>query len=122
MSEKIVGYVLLGIGIVLILLSLFNIYQVFTGGAKPVQVFQFGGISLDIASALTGSLPAELTRGAKLQAQPMEVIPAEMLNGVANLSAHVFFMSFIAGVGQRLATIGAQLLRPIKVALKEEKS
>ena len=110
MSEKIVGYTLLVIGIIVIVLSALNIYAVFTGQMLPVQLFHLNGISLDL-SQYTG-----------VKAKPAELIPAETLNQTSNLAAHLFLMGFIASMGQKLASLGVELVRPIVVKLRDEKN
>ena len=110
MSEKIVGYTLLCCGIAIILVSAFNVYFVFTGQAQPVHLFNFPAISLDMSKSLGVVLPAS---------KPTELVPADMLNQTSNVFAHLFLMGFIASIGEKLASLGVQLVRPIVVKLKE---
>ena len=109
MTEKIVGYTLLIIGIMVIVLSALNVYAVFTGQMLPVQLFHLSGISLDL-SQYTG-----------VKTKPAELVPAETLNQTSNLAAHLFLMGFIASMGQKLASLGVKLIRPIVVKLRDEK-
>jgi hypothetical protein len=121
MAEKILGYGLIAVGIILILAAAFSVFAVFTGSTQPVNLFKFSGISLDLGSSLLGGLPAEMTKGIKVSSSPTEILPAEMINTSANIFAHLMFMGFIAGIGQKLASIGTQLVRPIVVKLNEQK-
>lgn len=119
MTEKVLGYILLGAGVFTLLFAAFNIYQVFTKQIRPVQVFNLKGISLDTSKIMENSLPPEfagLMQSNKPSSQ--EIIPAQMLNDSSNLFAHLLFMGFIASIGVKLATIGTQLIRPIVVKLR----
>lgn len=111
MTEKIVGYSLLIIGVFVIIFCGLNVLFVFTGKALPIQPFNFPGVSLDLSQSL--GLPK--TAGVK----PTELISADMLNQSSNLFTHLFLMGFLAGIGQKLASLGVQLVRPIVVKSKE---
>jgi hypothetical protein len=104
MTEKITGYCLLAFGVFLILGSALSVYRVFTNQTKPLAVFNFEPISLDLGQP---------------QIPKTQIVPAAMLNDTANLAAHLFLMGFIASVGQKLASLGVQLLRPIEIKLSE---
>lgn len=111
MSEKISGYTLLISGIAIILFCAFNVVFVFTGRAQPIQIFNFPALSLDLGQSL--GLPG----GAATK--PMDLVPGDMLNQTSNLFAHLFLMGFLASIGEKLASLGVQLVRPIVVKSKE---
>jgi hypothetical protein len=134
MSEKIIGYLLLVSGIIIILLTGVNIYQILTLKARPVQLFHFNSLSID-ANQLTGGQPEIKTEGLTAEQaqaiqnilktqtptnQKIEVVPANVLNDTLNLFAHLFLLGFIASVGYRISCIGVFMLRPIVVKLKEK--
>jgi len=101
MSEKITGYILLILGLLVIGASAFNIYQVFTKQAQSIQLFSGEGIKVEIPG---------------LNA-PSELIPADQLNEISNLTAHYLLMSFLVSIGFKVSSLGIQLLRPIEVKL-----
>ena len=103
MSEKIVGYSLLICGIAIILFSAFNVVFVFTKQAQPIQLFNFPPVAL---SVVPGTKPTEL-------------VSADLINQSSNIFAHLMLMGFIASVGEKLASLGVQLVRPIVVKSKE---
>lgn len=109
MSEKISGYTLLISGIAIILFCAFNVVFVFTGRAQPIQLFNFPAMSLDLGSSL----------GLPTATKPTEMISAAMLNQTSNIAAHLFLMGFLASIGEKLASLGVQLVRPIVVKSKE---
>lgn len=120
-SEKVTGFTLLIFGIITILFTGFSVYQVFTAKSRPVELFHFDGIKIDIGQIIQAQLPPELaelnTPGKSMQ----EIIPANMVNEPLNISAHLFLMSFIGGIGFKLSKLGVLLIRPIVVKMKEKK-
>lgn len=125
MTEKVIGYILLTIGLVIITLCAWNVWQVFNGDAQPVEVFSFEGISIDPSKfAPQLELPEQMQGMVSQRApasNPVEFISADYLNKTANLFAHIMLIGFIAGIGGRFASIGTQLMRPIVVKLREAK-
>ena len=121
MTEKILGYILLGLGIMTTIYSGLNVYAVFTKQTQPVKLFNFKGIGLDTSQMLASSLPPEAAPFLKQNPDkpaPSEIISAELINDTSNIFAHLMLMGFIASVGAKLANIGAMLVRPIVVKLK----
>lgn len=120
MSEKVVGYSLLTIGIIIILFSVFNVYQVFTKQIKPVEFFNIPAPQIDITQLISGSLPKDLTNIFESgETKKQEVISAAAVNDPLNLTAHLFLMGFVAGAGYKLGSLGVMLVRPIVVKVKE---
>lgn len=121
MSEKIIGYLLLVVGILIIVASAFSTYAVYTDKTEPVKLFHFKPISLNTNEIIAANLPAEMSGSLTqqpTQVQQTELIPAEMLNDTTNIFAHLFLMGFIASVGYKIASLGTQLIRPIVVKMK----
>lgn len=106
MTEKVVGYTLLVVGLIVIVFAAVNIFAVFTGKAEPVQLFNFAPVAV------------ALVPGTK----PLELFSAHDLNQTANLGAQLLLMGFLAGIGQKLASLGVQLVRPIVIKTKESPS
>lgn len=102
LSEKLTGYLLLFLGILVIGYSSFSIYQVFTKKAKPVELFNSPSFQIELAP----------------NSKPVELMSAETLDTISNLTAHYFLMSFLAMVGFKISSLGIQLLRPIEVKLQ----
>lgn len=111
-NEKTLGYVLLSIGIVIIVFSAINVFQVFTKQIQPIQLFAFPAIGLD-ASTLLGGEAGQLARGNK-----MEILPASVLNESSNIFAHMFLMGFFATIGHKIASLGIMLVRTIEVKVR----
>lgn len=117
MSEKLIGYLLLGIGVFVILFSGISVFAVFTKSIKPVQLFSFEGVSIDTANIIGNALPLPRQTAAPAKT---ELLPSNVLNDTSNVFAHVILMGFVASLGGRIASLGVQLLRPIEVKLKEK--
>lgn len=124
MSERITGYSLIALGIVIIFFSLVFAWQVFSGKSQAPQIFNFEGIGFDLTQLMGGNLPPQQAALLKQQLgeNKAEVISPDLLNKPLNLTAYLLFMGFVASVGAKIAGIGTQLVRPIKVDLKEESS
>lgn len=124
MSEKVIGYILLAAGILLITLTIFSMYNVFTKKSKPVELFNLGGISLDLSQMSGGDLsPAQREQLTKSNLQTKtEIVKEDLINTPLNYGAHLMLMSFIAGAGFKIAKLGAMFLRPIKVKLKSQEA
>ncbi len=121
MSEKIIGYALLCIGIIIIGFAAFSAYEVFTKKAEPVQLFTMQGISIDASKLMPvpANLPPEAQQLLKQQpSQKIEIASADLINQPLNLYAHLFLMGFIATIGFKIASLGTMLVRPIVVKLK----
>ncbi len=114
MTEKMLGYIFIFVGILVIAGAGMSVFGVFTKNSKPVQLFNGPGISMDLGSILKSQVPA----GVDLSGAKTEIVPASVVNDSANLFAHIFLMGFMATIGYRIAAIGAMLVRPIQVKLK----
>jgi len=128
MSERVSGYSLLGIGLLIMVFCVVNIFMVFTNKAKPFSVFNIpsnssgsNATSLNI-NDLVKQFQEGSSRSSSLNLpQPkIDILPPEVLNQTLNLSTHFFLMSFILGFGYKLSSLGIQLIRPINVKLKSQ--
>ena len=121
MSEKIVGYLLISFGVMAIIYAVLNIFSVFSGKTKPVQIFNFSGISFDASQLLPQDLPSEASQLVRPEStQKAEIIPANIINDSSNIFAHLLLMGFLASAGSKVALIGAMLVRPINVKLRSK--
>jgi len=95
-DEKTVGYVLLAGGVIMIFLSIFEMIFVFTGGSPPPKLFNFSDISLN----------------------SMLLISGQELDKAAGMAAWYVLMAFVMWGGGRIASLGVNLLREIRVEIK----
>ncbi|OGG06136.1 hypothetical protein A2872_04155 [Candidatus Gottesmanbacteria bacterium RIFCSPHIGHO2_01_FULL_42_12] len=112
MSEKIAGYILLIAGVGVILLALINGYGLFTGSLTPVKFFNLQGIGFDLSQLA----PLPSATGTK-----QELISGSDISNTTNFFLHLIILGFFLNVGSKLGSLGVQLLRPIKVEVKDNK-
>lgn len=110
--NKTVGYVLIFVGILIIIYSAWNVYNVFTGHGQPYDLFSLKSVSVDLGK-VTGQ-----TGNANLN---QELIGSDVFNKPLNYTAYVILMGFLSTVGFRIATLGVYLARTLKVNVKQEK-
>ena len=118
MSEKVLGYLLLFSGIIIMVFTGWNVYAVFTKQIRPVSIFSLQGISIDPTKIVAANLPPHVADQMKTNPTAstlMEIFPAETLNSISNIIAHIVLMGFLASIGYRLASLGVQLVRTIVV-------
>lgn len=109
MQQKILGYTLLVIGIVIIFFTAFSLYNVFLGKTPPIGVIKE---EMLFTSAGSGGTPNLLQ---------MSGISGETMTFMLNLIFHLIFSGFILNVAFKIAQIGVGLVRPIVVDLNTVK-
>jgi hypothetical protein len=102
-DEKIVGYILLAIGIIMIFFSVYEMMRVFTGGSPPPNLFNFSDISIQMSEQAEGTL----------------LVSGEELNKLAAMAFWYMLMFFIMWSGGKIASLGVSMIREIKVEVKE---
>lgn len=122
MTEKVVGYVLIALGLMAIVYAVINLFSVFSGKSRPIQLFNFSGISFDAGQFIPQDSPEgtseEVVSRPQAELPKAELLPANVLNDSANVFAHLLLMGFLASAGQKVASIGTSLVRPINVKLR----
>lgn len=107
-DPKTIGYALLIAGLVFILLSIYSMYNVYSGSSPPPSVINM--------KSVTVSLPTGQS------APPMQT---ELLSGgesskLMNMGLWFALMTFVASAGSRIGGLGVKLMRDIKVEVKRE--
>ncbi len=120
MKEKVIGYSLVGVGLIIMIFCVINVVMVFTNKAEPFPVFntsenKSSAFNInDIASQINSGNPNALN-----QALPkFDILPPGVLDKTLNFSTHFFLMSFVLGFGYKIASLGMQFVRPINVKLR----
>lgn len=105
-DDKIVGYILLAVGVAMIFLSIYLMYTVFTGVSAPPAVFNLSDISL----------PGQ-------EGSSIVLMSGEDLSRLASMGAWLTLMFFVLYAGGKIASLGISLVKEIKavVKLKEPK-
>jgi len=106
MPEKIIGYLLIVVGIFVICLSGFNGYQIITKKTTPIKILNLKGVTIDLGQ----------TTGVK---QPgVEIFSAKDLNSTLNFFAHLAVLGLFVNIGFKIASLGVSLVRPVVVKEK----
>lgn len=126
MAEKVTGYFLLIVGLCTIVFALLNVYFVFTKKSKPVELFKFESISINLGSLISAPDNATPEQKAAVESQkakvkPTEIMSADLINQTSNIAAHMFLMGFVVTAGYKIGSLGIELLRPVNVRLRENK-
>ena len=95
-NGRIVGYVLLTIGVIVIFFAIFEMIFVFTGSNAAPKLFNFSDIS---------------TNGTVL-------VSGQNMNKASDMLAWFILMAFIMWGGGKVASLGVNMLREIKVEIK----
>lgn len=112
MSEKVVGYLLLVTGLLLIFIALISGYNLFTKATNPIRFFDFGEITITLPNTIEN-------QGTQLDLSQEITLP-NTIEGPINMAAHIFFLAFFVSVGTKVANVGTNLIRPIVVKGKTE--
>ena len=110
-SNKIFGYSLLIVGLLVIIFCAFKVYKVFTGAELPFNLFTLSSVSVDLGKVVGQPTNAGLTQ---------ELFSAELINKPLNYGFYLMLFGFIASTGFKIATLGVQLARTLNVSVKEK--
>ncbi len=105
---KAVGYALLIAGLILIIWSIYSMYNVYTGATPPPSVIEMKSVTI--------SLPT----GENAPPIQTELISGRDSSKLVNMGVWFALMTFIASAGGRISGIGVKLIREIKVEVKRE--
>jgi hypothetical protein len=101
-TEKIIGYSLLTLGVILLLFSIYEMVSVYTGSTPPPNLFNLSDVSLPTDQNGTN---VTLIHGAQLSQLP-------------NLFAWFILMGFVMFAAGKIATLGVSMIKDIKVEVK----
>lgn len=117
MSAKLIGNLLLFFGVLAIVLSTLNAYQVLTHQTKPITYFKPEDTTFDIKGLVENLSPELNNPSVKNTAVQKDILSPTLINDSVNLTIHLFLLGIISGAGFKLASIGAMLVRSIEVKL-----
>ena len=102
--NKIIGYALLVVGLLLIVVPLWQTYNIFTGKALPAQIFM-----QSIPLKVDPNVSQNDIQG-QIQNAMVKVIPTESINNTLNLASWLILMWVLIYGGGKIAEIGVKLL------------
>jgi len=115
-SDKIIGYALLAVGLVIILFALNSMWTVFTGARSPPPLITMNSIKISLGGEQGPSGSEGL-----LQLKDIEILNGEQFSKLVNSMLWYILMLFVASVGGRIGGLGVKLAKEIKVEVKTEK-
>ncbi|NOQ67870.1 hypothetical protein GQ568_00325 [Patescibacteria group bacterium] len=138
-SNKIVGYLLLAVGLVIIFWSTYASYNIFTAKKEAPKVFSYnsegvidldskdenvenvGAINIDKSKLTDPNYLKSLEAGQKVQAESMikdhisgqlkEIIPDEFILKLLNLSSWSLFVFILIFAGGKISGLGIKLMK-----------
>lgn len=110
MTNKILGYVLLIVGLITIFGVALQSYNIFSGKVPAPEVFK---IQLENNSVVKNSNPLDLQAQLDnlIQKQFKDMIPSDTLPKILNLISFSIFAGILILVGSSVAGIGTKLLK-----------
>jgi hypothetical protein len=106
--NKTIGYVLLLIGVLLIVLPLWQTYNIFTGKSMPAQVFARP------ASLQVNQNVGALDIGGQIQNALIKILPVDFIDNTLNLVTWLLLGWILIYGGGKIAEIGVKLLNGSK--------
>ncbi len=103
-TNKIIGYVLLIIGVLLIALPLWQTYNIFTGRSLPSQVFT-RPVALQVDEKAS---PLDIQK--QMQNAFIKILPIDLINNTLNLISWLALLWILIYGGGKIAEIGVKLL------------
>jgi len=105
MENKIIGYLMILGGVILILYTAFNVYNVFTKKVEPIK----------IVSETSLFMPQSIDKGSLVGSMNIDM---KEISYISNLAFTIVLAGFFLNVGYKLSLIGASLVRPVVVDIK----
>ena len=100
--DKIIGYTLLILGIILLLFSIYEMVTVYTGNASPPNLFKISDVSLPTDQTGTN----------------VTVIEGAQISQLPNLFFWFILMGFVMFAGGKISSLGVSLIKDIKVEVQ----
>ena len=112
--NKIIGYVLLVAGLALIVFTVFQSYNFFTGKASSPVIFKvssFQSVSQENVGSQDLQSQIQIQLQNSVEQQISKVLPPEILPKIFNLVAWSFFAFILIFSGSIIAGIGVKLIK-----------
>ena len=107
--NQILGYILLLAGLLLIVVPLWQTYQIFTGATQPPQVFGQQETQPVLEPESKPNNPFDIQQ--QVQKGLMSMLPIDLINNTLNLTSWMILMWVLIFGGKQLCDIGIKLLR-----------
>lgn len=101
-NEKLIGYILLTLGVILLLFSIVQMLNVYSGNSPPPKLINLSDITLPVQ-----------------QGTSITLIEGAQLSQLPNLLFWFVLMFFVMYTGGKIASLGVNMVKDIKVEVKE---
>jgi hypothetical protein len=105
-KDKLVGYVLLIVGLIVIFLAIVWAYSAFTSGSSRLSIFRWDNQKIKISSS--DNEPPQYLE-----------VPGDQVSKTINIMLWLTLMFFLVWAGAQIANLGVKIIRSIKVEIKE---
>lgn len=116
MTNKIIGYVFVFLGVVLILWGLWFSFGIFKGEKPAPELFKIDvskkEVSLPQGNGVNEQMQNQIS--SLLQSQLGNIISGDSINKILNLSAWFIFMTILVLACGKISSIGVQLIKTEK--------
>jgi len=106
-TNKIIGYVLLTIGLLLIVIPLWQTYSIFTGKSLPPRVF-----TKPVSTKVNENVSVTDVQG-QIQNALIKILPLDVINNTLSLISWLILMWILIYGGGKIAGIGVKLIKPL---------
>lgn len=106
--NRIIGYVLLFLGLALIAFALYQSWSIFSGTALPPQIFKVMA-PLKYSSPV-GTLDLQAQLNDQIQKQITQMIPPDTFSNMLNLFSFALLATILMLGGTHIASLGIKLL------------
>ncbi|MEM3436974.1 MAG: hypothetical protein QXP55_00360 [Nitrososphaerales archaeon] len=100
--EKVIGYIFLALGVIMILISVYFMFIVFTGAINPPRLFNFHDIYINTS-----------------EGEKVLIFSSEEISKLLSMLFWFLLMFFIMMAGGKIASLGINLIKEIKVEVKK---
>jgi len=109
-TERIIGFLLLGIGVVIIFYALYASYGIFTGSQEPPEVY---GQITSSQNQRSSSVPDDVQQqiDGLIENQLQRLLPADSIPKTLNLFAWSILTGILIFGGGQIAGIGVKLVK-----------
>lgn len=122
MKERVLGYILLTSGILVMAFSVYFVYLVVSNRITPFTVFQTKQPVSSETKTITQDQLSDPRAIAAMQQQIITEVLDSQINKTMNLGTTLVFTYFLMLFGFRIGSLGVQLMRPIEVKLNKIES
>ena len=102
--NKIIGYILLAVGLLLIMVPLYQTYNIFSGKTPPPVVFKTAPVSEP-----KNTNPFDI--GQQVQNAVTKALPIDLINSTLNLVSWMILLVVLMFGGGQIANLGIKLLK-----------